>query len=278
VEFARTKPRGEPGASEQGQSSSAPSDADDLWFFPVDNTRSGTGDDPVVAALRDAVEAAIRDDPLGYLRQVVPYAWLGVADELEAMRDDRYVSVGDVERVAAARGVPAREVPEMLGLFHELGVCLWFSSPEPLSRQVVLDAQWLIDSTTAVIRDFDLHAKRRDRRAKRMLPLWRALKERGILDRRLLAALWHGHDESVRDFTLALLHRFGLVCRIDPEDEVFLVPSLSLRPRASREPADAEVEARPPRGRGPGRLCPAPRLSDGPHRVRHGAVAALRLL
>ena len=58
-----------------------------LWYFPIDNTRSGHGADPVVQELQHAIESAAHEDTANYLEKPIPIRWRGVLDVLLAKNE-----------------------------------------------------------------------------------------------------------------------------------------------------------------------------------------------
>ena len=104
-----------------------------------------------------------------------------------------------------------------------------------VSRQVILDPQWIIDAMTCFIRDFKLkdHTANYkmdaiDQKARRNEPeAWEALVESAHLQQKLLHVLWSGDD--FKDHKVALLDlatRYSLVIPVPGKDGEYLVPAL----------------------------------------------------
>jgi hypothetical protein len=53
----------------------------------------------VLAALRGAVQDAVKDDPLGYIRHEIPMSWLNVLDEM-LRANAQSLNLDDVNEIA----------------------------------------------------------------------------------------------------------------------------------------------------------------------------------
>jgi GTPase SAR1 family protein len=136
---------------------------DRVWFFPVDNTRSGA--DAGVQRLRTAIEETAVALPQA--RFEMPVRWLACLDGLRSadarareagQQPIKHMSLDRFCEVARGCSISREEaVEEMLPVLHELGMLLHFRQPAALNELVVLHPQWLIDQFTCFIRDFSQH-------------------------------------------------------------------------------------------------------------------------
>eukprot|EP00931_Biecheleriopsis_adriatica_P061133 TRINITY_DN3674_c0_g1_i2.p1 TRINITY_DN3674_c0_g1~~TRINITY_DN3674_c0_g1_i2.p1 ORF type:complete len:1121 (+),score=202.71 TRINITY_DN3674_c0_g1_i2:124-3486(+) len=209
-------------------------DGEGLWFFPIDNTLSGSrygksiARDPVVSDLQTAIEAAAREDPLDYLERQIPVKWRGVLDILtELGRDKHVLKLQEVKDVADRQGMPEWQVLGMLELFHELGVLIHFSTPMELRDTVIIQPQWLVDGICRVIFDWDLHEREFHKQLKlENKTAYDSWKDKGVLAKRLLDRLWAdgSSDPSHRVFLVNFMVQVALLCEVDAD--IYIVPSL----------------------------------------------------
>ncbi|CAE7780128.1 uba3 [Symbiodinium necroappetens] len=173
-----------------------------LWYFPIDNTRSGHGADPVVQELQHAIESAAHEDTANYLEKPIPIRWRGVLDVLVAKN-------------------------ESIITMEELGVLFHFQSPMELREIVILQPQWLVSGICQVIFDWTLHEQEHHKQIKlEMKSAYDAWRYKGVVSKRLLDRLWeHGYEQPAhKSFLLRFMEQVALACEVGPD--TFLVPSL----------------------------------------------------
>ena len=192
-----------------------------LTFFALDN-RTTEGIDKV----RAEIEAASQKQ--SFLRYKVPIRWLSCLDALVGDDTGGKVSLTNVREIAAKLGVTgSKEVSEMLGLFHELGVIIHFTSTVALEKVVVTNPQWLIDELGKVIRDKTIHKLNVDEIEQAGLVAdMNDLYSNGIASLDLLQFLW---GREATNFFADLMLRTLLMSDwpYGPEqDKSFLIPSL----------------------------------------------------
>ena len=190
-----------------------------IWFFPVDNTLSGTNQhDPTIEFLRSEIERTVRKQD--YVKLEIPVSWLAFFDHLRFEFNGRgctppkRLSLEQITVTAAEFGIKSEnDRNQMLRVLHEFGLLLHY--PDPLLRSiVVLDPQWLLDSFSAIIRDIDLHFKPEDRPLLQFSSELSFLKERASLDTKLLPVLWKDHNEEERRACLHLMCKYHLAVPI----------------------------------------------------------------
>ena len=186
-----------------------------LWFFPVDNTLSGTNQhDPTIEFLRSVIDKTVRQQD--YVNLEIPVSWLAFFDHLRFEFNGRgnnppkRLSLEQIALTAAKFGVKSeKDRNQMLRVLHEFGLLLHYL--DPLLRSiVVLDPQWLLDSFSAIIRDINLHLKEEDKPLLRFSNELRFLKERACLDTKLLPVLWKDHNQEERRVCLQLMCKYHL--------------------------------------------------------------------
>ncbi|CAJ1409359.1 unnamed protein product [Effrenium voratum] len=202
------------------------SNAEGLWFFPIDNSLSGTGSDPVVVELRKAIELAAHEDPEDYLHRPIPIRWRGVLDVLLS-KEESFVSMQDMKQIAEKQSLPGWQLLPMLQMFHELGVLFHFSTPQELRDIVILQPQWLVTGMCQLIFDWTLHEQEHHKQLKiEMKSAYDAWRHKGIVTRRLLDRLWErGYEQpALKSFLVRFMEEVALVCEVEPD--TFLVPCL----------------------------------------------------
>ena len=185
---------------------------DDLWFFPIDNTTSGK--DTTIEEMRRAINDAVRDQE--YINLAVPVSWLACYDYLrhdfggKVSGAPNRLSLEQFTAIAERFDIKTiRARDQMLRVLHEFGLLLHFPDPE-LSGVVILDPQWLLDTFSAIIRDFSLHLKPKDKAALKHPEEWRLLRERALLHPTLIPLLWTEHTEDERRACLQLMCKHNL--------------------------------------------------------------------
>ena len=185
---------------------------DELWFFPIDNTTSGK--DPTVQEMRVSIEKAVREQE--YVDLEVPISWLACYDYLrhefsgKGNEPPKRMSLEQFTTVASRFEIRTdRARDQMLRVLHEFGLLLHFPDPE-LRRVVILDPQWLLDTFSAIIRDFGLHLKPKDKAALKLPEEWNLLRERALLHPKLIPLLWTEHTDDERRACLQLMCKHNL--------------------------------------------------------------------
>ena len=136
----------------------------------------------------------------------------------------------------------AAEQAQMLEALHQFGLLLHYQE-KGLNDMIILDPQWLLDSFSAVIRDFSLHIQPKDRAALERHSDWMQLKDEARLDAALLPYIWSDHSPTERKICLSLMCKHNLAValresndcnyRLDSSDkmcndpnDIYLIPSL----------------------------------------------------
>ncbi|CAK0903720.1 unnamed protein product [Prorocentrum cordatum] len=211
-------------------------EAEQLLFFPVDNTRATEAGVRSVERLRAALGLMAQEKAKKHscpTRFAHFFHVLTGTDETAGspatsprtspeprQRPRKYVSLEDCQVLARACGLTpsSGELDRFLRLFHSLGHLLYF----PGSPAVVLDPQWLLDAMAQVV-DCPRVLQGRWHSA-------RELRERGLLSPELLSLLWQDprfqrHEHILRAF----LEHFDLLVRACDDlagQPRWLVPSL----------------------------------------------------
>ena len=185
---------------------------DELWFFPIDNTTSGK--DPTVQEMRLSIDKAVREQE--YVDLEVPVSWLACYDYLrhefsgKGSEPPKRLSLEQFTAVAGRFEVRTeRARDQLLQVLHEFGLLLHFPDPE-LRGVVILDPQWLLDTFSAIIRDFGLHLKPKDKAALKLPEEWSLLRERALLHPNLIPLLWTEHTDDERRACLQLMCKHNL--------------------------------------------------------------------
>ncbi len=222
----------------------------DLCFWPVDNTDP---DDENIVKLRQVLVVSIVKDPLDYINVHVPLTWkklikslVGLSDEIPALKiqaDDEENKPSIVKLMKNFDALSDIDMNDKLscrrrGLAFvkfctEIGTLFSFDSIPGLQGYCVLDRQWILDTITYVVRDFQLHRFRRDYNAmnlNRGIP-WTNLLTKGVANLPLLRKLWLGESDSHIEFLINLMVHlgvFGILPSTDHMDEYrrFLVPAM----------------------------------------------------
>mgnify|MGYP002042745096 FL=1 len=196
----------------------------ELCFFGVENERGFK--DETIQRLATAIDRATAGLPI--MQRRVPAAWVRAFDELrhrldgqeadgrggEQQQKQQLISLAEVSSIAAQCGLPTvvstleREVRMLLQFLHSIGAVLWFDEPV-LRDLVILDAQWVIDGVSCVIRNFELddHKMACDQVCIREHEEeWVALKRDARLHTVLLPVLWGADggrgDSKVKHITV----------------------------------------------------------------------------
>ena len=189
---------------------------DNLLFFPIDNTASDK--DATMTELRQAVDEAVREQE--YVGLEVPVSWLACYDYLQhefsgkGNPPPKRLSLEQFVTVASRFGIKVDIASDqMLQVLHEFGLLLRFSDPQ-LREVVILDPQWLLDTFSAIIRDFDLHIRPTDAAALEHPEEWIMLRDRALLHPNLIPLLWSEHSEEERRACLQLMCKHHLAVEL----------------------------------------------------------------
>ena len=115
-----------------------------LSFFPVDNTKSGQGDntprDPGVTLLRKSIVSTLENHRS--VKEAIPMMWAKVADELIG-NDQDIMHIKDVRELAAKWWVQGDDFVRMLNRLHQLGIIVHHDEKE-MNDFVVTSPQLLL--------------------------------------------------------------------------------------------------------------------------------------
>ena len=74
----------------------------------------------------------------------VPKPWKPIREELETLRERKYIPIEDYFRICERNGIKDdKDQLFLLGYFHRIGVALHFSGDERLQNKVYLDPNWI---------------------------------------------------------------------------------------------------------------------------------------
>ncbi|KAJ8600105.1 hypothetical protein CTAYLR_003463 [Chrysophaeum taylorii] len=205
---------------------------DSLCFFPVENTIGLR--DPVHRKLKETIRETILAE--SYVAEQIPVRWLKLVDILEEdARNRPFVSLEDAANIARTEA-GLDDVEVALAKFHQLGALNWWSESDELRSHVVLDPQWLVDSISLIIRDYELHGLPNNYKSK-----WvRKLKEQAVLSDslcdELLLLAGAATTEETRRFLKHLMIRMSVMCPFPTKGEhpCYLVPSLLIPSKPAR--------------------------------------------
>ena len=198
---------------------------EDIWFFPVDNTTSGLDD--TMAELRKSIENSVHDQE--YVDTEIPIKWLACLDFLQGYYTDsaeekqvldkkagaktskRRISLTEFRATAHRFGITDESAQtQMLRVFHEFSLLIWYHADPALRDVVILDPQWLLDTFSSVIRDFSLHTRPHDKALLANVSEWLLLKEKAVLNPGLMRCLWPEHTETEVIACVQLMCKHGL--------------------------------------------------------------------
>ena len=199
--------------------------ADNLSFFPVSNSLN-IG----IHRLRDTIQAVTKDQE--YLKREVPLRWIRCLDDL-LRGDEHFMTLEEVKTLGRKYGIDSGfEITQLLFVFHELGLLLYFKQTKTLAQLVTINPQWLISAVSRVIRDGKIHKYSTEKLKRRGLDEdVEMLLRNGITSRKLLKYLWRdsGRYEFLLDFmkqTLLLTDLPPNVTPIADRNAFFLIPSM----------------------------------------------------
>ena len=190
-----------------------------LAYIPISN-KSRLGVDQLQAFTAQVMK---RQE---FVHKRVSINWMRTLDVIHA-QNYRFTTLDGFTVVANFCQIKdALEVQDMLTLFHELGVLLYFSASEALRSRVITDPQWLIDSMGQIVRDSATHGY--DTSRLKELGLQRDMKdlfELGIVSRDVLDFLW---EKDQVDYLVALMEHLFLMSRwkYDAGEELYLLPPM----------------------------------------------------
>jgi hypothetical protein len=217
-----------------------------LIFFPVDNTKSDGegGVDPVLAAVRAAVQEVIEDPENAFTKRTIPLSWYELHEELQIQTEEhglKRTTRGQVQQWAAECGMGCQpgvsleaETDGFLQLMHAYGLAVWHSEPQ-LRGVVVLDPQWLVDAISTIIRDFKLHSlpdiDAKLQKDPALFREWTRYRGTGYLAAPLLHAFWAQYSALERAFLDHMMQKFNLIVPMRPRTqgaavELFVVPAM----------------------------------------------------
>ena len=201
-------------------------------FYCIDNKY-----DVGVKGLRSRVEELIkRQDHVNFQ---VSIKWMHCLDKInETSR--AWLPIGQVTDIAEQCFITnARELEQMLHLFHQLGVIVHFTKTQALADVVTIQPQWLVDEISKVIRDPSIHKFDASEMASVGLePDIKRLFEAGIASEDLIDYLW---ARQSKDFLLDLMRSLLLLSDWDFDttlsegNKYYLVPSMVSAARSSTE-------------------------------------------
>eukprot|EP00047_Mylnosiga_fluctuans_P020568 m.93730 g.93730 ORF g.93730 m.93730 type:complete len:1064 (+) comp8549_c0_seq5:2-3193(+) len=232
---------------------SAVQNSDGQYLFAIANNNAK---DPVLSALRMAIETSFTENPETFISHQVSVSWLALLDLLRlpshhdtsqprasaAGYGSPRLHVTEVRSRARAFGMLEAETDEFLKFFHELGLLLHFSDI------VVVNPQWLITSIAAVMR-----VQENVQRPKALKPTaaarWNmdltALREHAQLSGFLLQNLWPDHTADEQRMLIRLMLQYHMLLCIDRNGDeldpsrIYLVPALMIESLPSPTPLAA---------------------------------------
>jgi len=166
------------------------------------NLADNSGLDAAVGKIKRELEQ------LPHIGTALPKTWQAVRLALEA--DSRnYISAADFFSICAANGFTDRkDMLQLGGYLHDLGICLFFQDDPLLSKTVILNPEW---GTTAVYRVLDDPA---------------VVHALGVFTRPDLSRIWSDATyDGMRDELLQLMVKFQLCFQV-PGAERFIAPQL----------------------------------------------------
>ena len=213
-----------------------------LWFYPVDNTRSGT--DERVDSIKAAVHDCLKKEE--YLKRKVPLPWLQTLDAIQATKQS-HISLDLATSIAQQNGLPVTQLPledevlRMLKYFSDLGLLMHHNRPS-LRHLVVLDTlRCLVNPASIVMCQHNIHMLDVHELARSTKGFeYRRLTTEGVLDKCLLHILW-ADCKDISEEVAELMVLYGLMLPLLEQTRgafsQYIVPSLL------PDPAGAEAQA-----------------------------------
>ena len=190
-----------------------------LQFYPIDN-KSKNG----LVQLRKRIEVVTNEQD--FVNIQVSVQWCLVLDSL-LQKNKSWVRLTEVKVLGEEKGIKSSvELSEMLSLFHQLGMLLYFDATQILQEIVTIRPQWLIDAFSKVIRDRTLHGfDQEDMEEVGLAGDAERLFAEGVVTRDLLSHLWDGYQV---EFLLELMRSLMLLSwwSFGEGEEKYLVPSM----------------------------------------------------
>ena len=212
----------------------------------VDNTTAGKkAEDPGFTYIRRKVHNFATDD----LAIPTPVAWVLFRKVLQKVAEAGYypvVSYQQAVMVGEACGIPEGVVPSVLHFYHELAVFLHYAQIDNLSQFIITDPQWVIKQLGKLLalEGFQQEVSNQ--------PLWKLLRENGILVQPLYEKVWKGSNPSPQSL-VDLLEHFGLAALIDsqrmltpfPGREYFVPSVLQFSPQTTDSTTEVVKKSSP---------------------------------
>ena len=219
-----------------------------MAFFPVDNTKGNA--DPVISKLMKQIDQAIRGSD--HLRHKVPFAWMGLIDRLEALKQENclLLEFDQFRDMCKKSGFPSAppldlnvEVELALNFLHKLGLLMYHSAVPNLV--ILRPAEFLFPYFTKIICDFRWHSSLipEHQAARKAYPeLFHSLSSKGILSNELFTLFWKGrayHDE-MKQLMVSLGLMVPILANLDGDsDQEFLVPAILPEDRDCTPPSES---------------------------------------
>ena len=171
----------------------------------VDNTTAGKGDD------EDSVFKKVRKEVYRFadtnLKIATPITWVLFRKVFKSVaRKKPIVSVEEAKAIAKACGIPEESFPSVLKFYHELAVFFHYAHISSLKQYVIADPQWLIRHLGKLLALEGFEEMKGS-------PLWKPLREKGILLQPLYEAVWKGCELPPQSL-IDLLEHFLLLSPI----------------------------------------------------------------
>ena len=150
----------------------------------VDNTTAGKGDDedPVFKHVRKEVYNFTDNN----LKIATPITWVLFRKVFKKVATERpIVSVEEARAIGKACGIPEESFPSVLKFYHELAVFFHYAHIPSLKQYVIADPRWLIRHLSKLLALEGFEQMKGS-------PLWKPLREKGILLQPLYEAVWKG--------------------------------------------------------------------------------------
>eukprot|EP00924_Labyrinthula_sp_SR-Ha-C_P014014 snap_masked-scaffold_5-processed-gene-20.60-mRNA-1 protein AED:1.00 eAED:1.00 QI:0/0/0/0/1/1/2/0/944 len=210
---------------------------DDLIFFSVDS-KTGAG----VSEIRYTIEKTTLEQE--YIYQQVPMNYLRCLDALLSTGKG-YMNMEELIELSSSSeiDVPESQVEQMLSLFHQLGIILFFPHLQKLRDRVILSPEWLVDEFSKLLingldsgNKFKIVKLKVELRDLRLLEDNEKLFQNGIVSFDLLNYFF------ARDFTfmVELMKEMLLICEFPQgkSDQIvnyFVVPALLPNPKRPQQ-------------------------------------------
>ena len=162
----------------------------------IDNTTSGKGkrEDRSITILRGAINNFINK-----LVLKTPVNWVLFRKVYQELKPN-FIGVSDAIAIGVACHIPARDVPEVLKFYHELGALLYYPQIEGLKDKVILSPKWFVDTIGKV---FPLEGCQEGWSGTRR---WYLLRNKGILVQPLYQEVWQSSGIDPEEIIELLVH------------------------------------------------------------------------